>query len=185
MNETIKPLHDLDNNHLKYFNSITSQTPQKSPNILINQNSERLSSVDLIEYPIISSNGFLLKGIWRFKRLSVRSVLIQNEMSNMNGGKSKQNKQANQTTISWTLLFWAYKRPQSLTRIGKHQRHRAIVLLDIQLIFIHGLSAHNKGSGFSRSCVDLLFSLESQRKERDGESKKRKPNQRIDKMKEQ
>lgn len=66
----------------------------------------------------------------------------------------------------------------SPARIGKHQQHRAIVLPDIQLIFIHGLSAHNKGSGFSRLHVDPLFSLQSERK-RDG---KAKPNQQIDKM---
>ncbi len=65
----------------------------------------------------------------------------------------------------------------SPSRIGKHQQHRAIVLPDIQLIFIHGLSVHNKGSGFSRLHVDPLFSLESKRK-RDGTAK---PNQQIDK----
>jgi len=70
------------------------------------------------------------------------------------------------------------KKGHSPARIRKHQPHRAIVLPDIQLIFIHGLSAHNKGSGFSRLHVDPLFSLQSERK-RDG---KAKPNQQIDKM---
>lgn len=128
---------------------------------------ELQSRVDLMKCPVAFSNSF----IKLFLEI-LASTQIQSEMSHVNGNLQiaaqpypEENQQQFHERSSSRHI-----KGHSPSCIRKHQQHRAIVLPDIQLIFIHGLSAHNKGSGFSRLHVDPLFSLESERK-RDGTSK--------------
>lgn len=135
---------------------------------------ELQSRVDLMKCPVAFSNSF----IKLFLEI-LASTQIQSEMSHVNGNLQiaaqpypEENQQQFHERSSSRHI-----KGHSPSCIRKHQQHRAIVLPDIQLIFIHGLSARNKDSGFSRLHVDPLFSLESERK-RDGTAK---PNQQIDK----